>query len=221
MSNQASDSQSTEEVISNIDAIMGSPDSSAHPIKFYNSYSGDQPSTAVLSCPLSSNSGPVNPEALELIGINASVTKPAADPDVTTCPLVTDQGPSISQALGLAGDGPLLPGSKQMGSIPKLMELRLDPRVWRKEDGESRELQEGPPRRVYLPRSFRPNCWNCDEPGHERSNCPWKERGRVRHCCYLCGFPWVTARTCPNCGPDWFAKGPYHRGQRRHFWRDQ
>lgn len=79
------------------------------------------------------------------------------------------------------------------------------------------KIRKGPPTRVYLPRAVRPNCWNCDGVGHQRSTCPLRKKGINRACCYLCGFGGVTAKTCPNCGPMWRAKGPYHFGQNRHF----
>ena len=38
-------------------------------------------------------------------------------------------------------------------------------------------------------------CFNCKQPGHLRSSCPKP----IRRCCFRCGRPGVTVRTCNNC----------------------
>lgn len=166
MSNQQLEDLSSEEVISSIDEIMGSPDNSVKRIEFYDSYSGSRQETENPPCPLSTNLSVAHLKTLELVGISASAAKPASESADSSCPLASGVGPTLSETLELVSEGP-----KPNRSIPKLMELQLDPRIWRREVGEPQKLQEGPPGRVYLRRSFRTHCWNCDEPGHERHDC--------------------------------------------------
>lgn len=127
MSNQDSENLSTEEVISSIDEIMSASDSSGHRIMFYDSYSGLQPSTGDTSGPLPPTVDSVTPETLVLDGSNAPDGKPVSEPAAVTGSLEACKNPTISEALGLVGDSPLLPGPKPNQSIPKLMDLRLDP----------------------------------------------------------------------------------------------
>ncbi|XP_015116790.1 basic salivary proline-rich protein 3-like [Diachasma alloeum] len=52
---------------------------------------------------------------------------------------------------------------------------------------------------------FQPHCYNCNSPDHRRQQCP-KPRIIV---CYSCGRKGVTTKTCPHCGDQWRAAGPY------------
>lgn len=48
-------------------------------------------------------------------------------------------------------------------------------------------------------------CWNCRQPDHCYSACP-----SARNVfCHMCGRRGYTAKTCPNCGKEWKAMGPY------------
>lgn len=189
---------STEEVLSDIDAIMSSPSSSSSVPLFYDSYHG------------------CSPVKVTSVGTQ---TDEVQEPKVVVCPLLKCVGKTAAEVLGLFGNN----ASVSKKSLPSLMKINLDPPVPIKtpNSADRCNVSEGPPSRVYLPRSMRPNCWNCSEPGHERRDCPWRKRGVNRICCYLCGFAGVTAKSCPKCGPDWFQRGPYHRGLRRHFRRTE